>query len=190
VKESSDEILQGQKHALRQRFLKQREALSEEERRILSLRICENLWKVVPDALSLAAYMPIRGEVDVRPLMLRWLERGRRLFLPRVRGRELEMVEVTDLKRDLAPGRFGILEPRGEGGSELPLVVLVPGVVFDREGYRIGYGAGFYDRFLAAKGERVAIGVAYRFQIVDSLPHDEHDRKMMLVVCEEGYYKL
>ncbi|NPV37694.1 5-formyltetrahydrofolate cyclo-ligase [Brevinematales bacterium NS] len=182
-----------EKVILRRSFLAMREALSEETREQLSWQIERWLEKLlgekVSPEVSLMAYWPIRGEVDVLPLMKWWLKKGGRLFLPRVRSREIEVAEVRDLGRDVVKGKYGIPEPVGEMIICVPTFILVPGVVFDERGFRIGYGGGFYDRFLSRMTESHTIGVAYRFQVLRALPHDEHDVSLDRVVCEEGWLK-
>ncbi|MFN4217008.1 MAG: 5-formyltetrahydrofolate cyclo-ligase [Brevinematales bacterium] len=182
-----------EKAILRRSFLAMREALSEETREYLSWKIerwLEGLLgeRVFP-GVSLMAYWPIRGEVDVLPLMKWWLERGGRLFLPRVCSREMEVAEVRDLGLDVVRGKYGIPEPVGETVACVPTFILVPGVVFDERGFRIGYGGGFYDRFLSKAKESQTIGVAYSFQVLRVLPHDEHDVCLDRIVCETGWLK-
>jgi len=178
-----------EKAILRKSFLAMREALSENFRQSLSIQVCAWVEKDLASVSSLMAYWPFRGEVDVRGILGRWIAEGRMVWLPRVHGREIEVVRVRDLERDLQPGRFGILEPVGEAVSVIPEVILVPGVAFDRAGYRLGYGGGFYDRFLSRMKGALTIGVAYGFQVVERLPHGEHDSCVDRVVCETGWIK-
>ncbi|MCX7883288.1 MAG: 5-formyltetrahydrofolate cyclo-ligase [Brevinematales bacterium] len=177
------------KTLLRQTFLAKREDLSPLLRDELSSRVREWLRDFLWGKEAFLGYWPIRGEVDILPLMEEWQKEGKRLFLPRVKGKEIEVVEVRDLSRDVARGRFGIPEPVGERAVEVPDVILVPGVVFDEMGFRIGYGGGFYDRFLSQQPAAETVGVAYRFQILPTLPHHDGDVAVESLVCEEGWIK-
>ncbi len=104
-----------------------------------------------------------------------------------MRDAELEFVRV-DSRADLAHGAFGVMEPSGRdlvAPAQLDLVV-VPGVAFDRSGYRLGYGKGFYDRALHdTTAKTVHVGLSYEFQLVGALPAEKHDIGMDLIVTEE-----
>ncbi len=177
------------KSALRRFFLAQREALSLHERESLSQAVVSWLPQALAGYERLMAYWPVRGEVDLLPFCRWWLKEGRDLFLPRVRGKEIEIVRVQNLDSDMGQGYAGIPEPQGEASSEVPEVILVPGVAFDEDGFRLGYGAGFYDRFLSRCEHVRTIGVAYRFQVVRKLPHHDADIPVQRVVCEDGWIR-
>jgi 5-formyltetrahydrofolate cyclo-ligase len=137
-------------------------------------------------ALTVALYCPTRNEVFTEELFATARRHGKRVAYPRVRGGQLEFVQVADLQT-LTPGAFGILEPVGDSLlrlGELDLVV-VPGVAFDRRGHRLGYGKGFYDRLLHGAPPAVLAGLCFDFQLVDVLPHEEHDVCMDLLVTDE-----
>jgi 5-formyltetrahydrofolate cyclo-ligase len=144
---------------------------------------------VIATATTVLCFASFRSEVDTAPLVGWCLERGRAVALPRIMGpRHLEAFAVTDPRRDLVPGRWGIPEPR----QGLPLVdpaaidvVVVPGAAFDARGGRVGYGGGFYDGFLARMrpGTR-RIGICFDLQVVESVPREAHDLCVDLVVTE------
>jgi len=164
------------KEGLRRRFLARRRSLNPEEVRVLSEAICA--WvRDLPyfrGAGLLFTYVAFRQEVDPAGLMAVAWEEGKRVAVPRVdrQGRRLVAVEIRGWE-DLSPGTWGILEPGPEGRVVAPEEIdlaLVPGVAFDRRGYRLGYGGGYYDRFLPLlRSEAVSVGLAYGFQIADSL---------------------
>jgi len=114
------------------------------------------------------------------------LSRGSRLVLPKVAGEELELLYVEDLS-SLERGAYGIPEPSGgqKASPEEIEFAAVPGVAFDREGYRLGFGKGYYDRLLK-KISAPKVGVAYSFQVIDYVPRDEWDEPVDLIVTEEG----
>lgn len=114
------------------------------------------------------------------------LASGKQLAYPRVREEQLEFVVVTKLG-DLLAGAFGILEPQGQElvPVEALEAMVVPGVVFDRAGHRLGYGRGFYDRALnKCRTTCVAVGFAYDFQLIETLPIAAHDQKLSRLVTE------
>jgi len=137
-------------------------------------------------AECLALYSAIHNEVLTGTVFTRAIEDGKTLVYPRIKDDELEFVEVLSLA-DLAPGAFGVLEPKGRQLvpiEELPLIV-VPGVAFDLAGHRLGYGRGFYDRALAAcRADCMKVGFAYDSQLLDALPAAKHDQRLSVLITE------
>lgn len=137
-------------------------------------------------AASLALYSPFRNEVFTEEIFRQARRCGKRIAYPRIGRTMLEFVEVEDLST-LRPGAFGILEPAGERTIDFGhlQLVAVPGVAFDFEGYRLGYGQGFYDRVLHGTGRRPAlVGFCFELQLVSALPAEDHDIPMDLIVTE------
>lgn len=128
---------------------------------------------------SIMLYASMRSEMDTRWLVAAARDRGMRVALPRVvkSERRMEAVWVAG-PEELAPGTMGIMEPRLEIPSADPRdleLVIVPGLGFDRQGYRLGYGAGYYDRFLPEATTALRIGLTYEQCLVDALPREAHD---------------
>jgi 5-formyltetrahydrofolate cyclo-ligase len=125
------------------------------------------------------AFVGFGGEPDTDPLMARLHAEGKRLVLPRVEGRELV---VADGEGPRVRSSFGVEEPQGPAlALDLVQLVIVPGLAFTTAGDRLGYGGGFYDRFLP----RVAapnVGVCFAEQLVPELPTDAHDTRVQRVV--------
>ncbi|WP_457639450.1 5-formyltetrahydrofolate cyclo-ligase [Persephonella sp.] len=149
-----------------------------------SKKIAENFIKLphLKQAKNILLYYPHKNEVDTRFIIEKLLKSGKfNLFLPKVHKNHLLPVKVSDLS-GLKKGFAGIMEPEGEPfpPERLDLVV-VPAVAFDLKGHRLGYGKGYYDRFLKKTGS-LNVGVAYDFQVVDSLPSQEHDVPVDLIV--------
>jgi 5-formyltetrahydrofolate cyclo-ligase len=141
-------------------------------------------------ARSFLLYAPMPDEVDITPLIDELLASGRCVFLPVCRpGRaEFDAVSIRSRAEDLAPGRFGIMTPRpglvpaDSGDVDF---TLVPGLAFDRRGYRVGRGGGYYDRFLAKLGDRaVRAALALDFQLFATVPAAGHDQQVDLIVGE------
>lgn len=136
------------------------------------------------------SYMPHGKEVDINPLNGWILDQGKILCLPRVISpTEMEARIVTSLKHGLSNGSFGIMEPTADNqlieNSKID-IVLVPGLAFDKTGNRMGHGAGYYDRFLSNCPKRTLfVGVAYWFQVFDSIPSDLYDVRVHKIVTEK-----
>lgn len=187
------ELVEKERKALRAGILARRLALDPGEVARLSERIRVHLVGMAPyrECRTLLGYVSFRQEVDTLPLLREALEGGKRLVLPRVNRRErtLELYRVTDLV-DLQPGYQGILEPDPRRCSRVDPdeieLVLVPGVAFDRRGYRLGYGGGYYDRLLTDIPRALKAGLAFSLQVVEFLPIFPHDQPVDLLVTEEG----
>jgi 5-formyltetrahydrofolate cyclo-ligase len=141
--------------------------------RLLEAQAC---WQ---QARCILAFMPMPEELDVRPAVLRALQAGRRMVLPRYRPaqRDYEVCEVANLTSDLQVGAFGIAEPAAHcavGRLSQVDFVLVPGLAFDEAGRRLGRGKGFFDRLLADV-QGVKCGVGFDWQIVAQVPVASHD---------------
>ena len=158
----------------------------------LSRRLLDALKRYEPACVGF--YWPLPGEFDARAAIAIWLAPGvhRQASLPVVRKRG-EALEFHAWAPDtpMKIGHHRIPEPAAEV-AVVPDLLFVPCVGFDGEGYRLGYGGGYYDRTLAelrADGHIVAIGVAYAGQEVAQLPHDVHDQRLDGVVTERGFRK-
>ncbi len=134
----------------------------------------------------LALYSAIHNEVLTDTVARQALEVGKTLVYPRIKGEDLEFVEIQALE-ELASGAYGVLEPQGNrsvAAEELDLVV-VPGVAFDEVGHRLGYGRGFYDRALSAcRTDCTKVGFAYDSQLLAGLPCAEYDQKLSVLITE------
>lgn len=182
------------KAALRARLLAERRALPRTEASRLSALALGRLrdlaaWR---EAVEVLLYMPVRGEVDVSPLLAELWARGARALLPRCRPGapgELDLACCAGLD-ELAPGAYGIPEPDPAACPALdecgPDLILVPAVGLDRQGARLGHGAGYYDRLLARPdlARAVVAAPAYAFQVVERLPVDPWDWPVDVIVTE------
>lgn len=138
-----------------------------------------------PPGAVVSGFWPIGEEIDIRPLLHRLHERGHTVVLPVTPKRGNPLTFRTWRPGDvLQPERFGTFRPEGE--DAVPDFLLVPLLAFDRRGYRLGYGAGFYDRTLASLPRSFALGVAYAVQEVPEVPAGEHDMRLGAVATENG----
>lgn len=186
------------KAALRKMLLARRAALSAAEAARLSRLIQEHILasKAWQNARQVVLYSAIRNEVDTDLLFADARAKGRQALFPRCLPGKTGIMELAACSgpEAMRPGVFGILEPDPAAcpalsGADLhPDIVITPGVGFDRHGGRLGYGAGYYDRIL--KGPEFdnahLIGVAYAFQLVDSVYPDPWDHRLDAVAIEEG----
>jgi len=177
---------------LRTNILAARDGLPAEARHQKSRIITERLL-ALPEfagARSVFAYVSFRSEVETRDLIAHCLHKGVVVSVPLTLPAEhrLRPYAITDPSRDLAPGYCGIPEPL----QTLPLVdpasiemVVVPGSVFDARGGRLGYGGGYYDRFLqGAAPQALRIGLAFDLQVVTAVPLKSHDQQLDYLITE------
>lgn len=187
--------------ALRKRVIEQRAALSDAQLAESAQRLSER-FAATPEyrqAESIAAYWPVRGEADVRPLIEQALEAGKRVYLPVVGDDGLLRFAPYDPNSVLANNRLGIPEPQVDPGAlvrprDLELVI-VPLTVFDGQGNRLGMGGGFYDRSFAFLNEEPALtqpilaGAAHEFQHTERLPTCPWDIPARLVVTDQRIWR-
>lgn len=186
----TDTMIEEAKAALRERAHTQRATFLENHRTAAARTVADLFFAAVkpqPDEV-VAAYWPIRDELDCREIVTRLLDEGRRVCLPVVVGRDqpLEM-RVWERGAPLYPAGFGTLAPDESAPVAEPDVVLVPLLGFDKHGTRLGYGGGYYDRTIAAmKDMPRLIGFAFSVQEVDLVPREPHDLQLDAVITERG----
>ncbi len=185
---------QAMKQAIRQRIIAFRQQMEEDERARLSLAIAARLasMEAYRTANTVLAYMNFGAEFSAEIFVQQALRDGKRVLLPRVNRstNELDIYQVMDLLHDLAPGMWGISEPLVERCARVDALeevdfILLPGVAFGRDGTRLGYGGGFYDKLLARMQHQPAlVAGAYTMQIVEGVPQEATDRKVEWLVTE------
>lgn len=173
-----------------QAALAQRNALSGPDAQRWSAQIQDRALALTcySTAQAVALYSPIHHEVDTDRLLDHALASGKKVFLPRWDGHQFTFARIAR-RGELVPGRFGIMEPSGALGltdaDKQRLLVLVPGLVFDGCGNRLGRGGGNYDRLLEqVRGSATAVGLAYEFQIAAAVPARSWDFAMHFIVTE------
>lgn len=195
--ESAARSLHQRKALLRAEVLAQRDGLPPRLRRERSRAIVATITSL-PDfrgAASVLLTSSFGSEFETGDLIAQALAGGKTLLLPLVNktSRMLDLYEVTDPESELARGTYGIAEPRPErcrraSHGEVEWA-LVPGVVYADDGFRIGYGGGYYDRLLPLLPSTVPrVSAAFRFQRRPEVPHGAHDQKIDTVVTESGVY--
>lgn len=200
---AEESLIELDKSTLRQNYLARRDQLSGAERKrqaeIISREIIESDW--FKQAEVVALYAAHGSELNLNAVLEAGFAMGKRMLLPRAETAEKRLTFwAVEEGEELVPGNYGIMEPRIGGKRPFIIdeidVVLVPGIVFDQEGNRIGYGGGYYDRFLVdgavgssdlgkARKRAYTVGVGYKEQIVERLPIiEEHDVRLDIIMSE------
>ena len=176
------------KKEIRKQILAKRRELSDSEVHETSLIICNNIRKskAYKNASDICLYMPINNEVDVAIMVDGVLSDGKKAWLPRVHGDEMDFYHY-DKDTPVIIGAYNITEPDSDIVLEPDdkTLIVMPGAVFSIERDRIGYGGGFYDKYLDKHSEVKTIAACFDFQILDSIPSEEHDIKPLAVISEK-----
>lgn len=178
-------VSKAQKKHLRQSMLKRRDKMPRKERNALSEKICQQLWGLIQEkkVQIVHSYLTMGSEVNVLPLLQKALDHDLIVVAPKtLKKRKMQNLIVTNLK-NMEAGVFGTYHPKDavEYTGEYDLII-VAGLAFDQHAYRIGYGGGYYDTFLAEHPNTFKVGTCYPFQLVESLPVEGHDIKLQKVV--------
>lgn len=176
------------KARLKESILERRNSLSKEQILEKSKKIESKLCNLsqYKESKTIMFFVSFNSEVYTHDLIKSALN-NKIVVIPKVMHHEIEPSLIIDFDNLIPAGKFGILEPievMKISHKNIDLV-LVPGIAFDKEGYRIGYGFGYYDKFLKKVPKAVKIGVAFDFQIVDKIPHEEHDIPVDFIITEE-----
>ncbi|MGB2692550.1 MAG: 5-formyltetrahydrofolate cyclo-ligase [Thermodesulfobacteriota bacterium] len=179
-----------EKDSIRNSVGKKRSALSDVEVKQKSLLISDNLYSLEVFKLSnsIALYSPIQNEVRTESIFNKAIQTEKEVYFPRVNGSSLDFHRIHNLEQ-LQIGKFGVLEPEAhlcKTDIEKIDLFVIPALVFDRSGNRLGYGKGYYDRALADISDSKKVGLSYVLQILDSVPIDKNDRKVGIIVTEQG----
>ena len=176
-----DKIKSGLRSTIRERLSR----ISEAVRAVESIELCDRLEPQLQSARTILFFSPLADELDVWPLLEKFLAAGKICALPSFDPvtQTYAARRVVDLQIDVVTGKFGVREPASRC-EEMPLdrfdLILVPGVAFDVSGNRLGRGKGFYDRLLAG-ASGIKCGVGYDFQLLESVPTDLHDARVDFV---------
>jgi 5-formyltetrahydrofolate cyclo-ligase len=138
-------------------------------------------------AKVVGAYFAIGSEVMTDLIIGRAKILNKKIALPRVEEDKIAFYELP-LTNTLVKGKFGIMEPPPYKPMNKMDILVVPGIAFDKNGNRLGYGKGFYDRLLADKRTKFSIGLAYSFQLVEILPYDLYDKRLDAIASEDGIH--
>ena len=175
------------KKELRRCIREKKRAMTEAEIAAKSARLGELFLQseLYRQAKTIYGYLPYNQEVRTVPMLEQALRDGKRVAVPKVYGDDMRFIYLEDLSR-VEKGYSGIPEPVSDEpvAEDKTALVLMPGMAFDREGHRIGYGGGFYDKFLAAEPEHPTLALCYDFQMLPILETEEFDIPVDCVIWD------
>lgn len=174
-----------EKNTLREEMKRQRALLLPEEKKLLDRAICQRLFSLIQErqAKVIHTFLPMEDEINIFPLLKDLLAKGLTIVAPEaLPKRRLRNWLLQDLDQ-LQDGVYGTQYPAHSqeytGSYDL---IIVPGLAFDHDNFRLGYGAGYYDAFLSDHPEAYAVGIAYPFQVMDRVPREAHDVSLDMMI--------
>ena len=183
-----------ERQRLRKEILGARDLMSASERLEKSHSAMENFWSLpeMKHWSTLFIYVNFRSELETMELIHRCLSQGKRVAVPLVDASTVSMIPllITDPEKDLVPGYYDIPEPDPRKSSRVAAreidAAVIPGSVFDVHGGRLGYGGGYYDRFLVNDAPQARrIGLAFEMQVVEEVPVQPHDQPLDILITEK-----
>ena len=173
------------KRELRRVIREKKRAMTQSDILDASARLAEQLYQTAQykNAKTIYGYLSYNQEVRTLPILRQALLDGKRVAVPKVYGDEMRFIYMDDPEKT-ASGYSGIPEPIADGpvAHDPTALVLMPGLAFDRAGNRMGYGGGFYDRFLAEEPNHPTVALCYEFQMLPSVPREEFDVPVYVVL--------
>ena len=166
------------KQELRKAIRARKRAMTEEEIERRSRSLCQKFLEsdAYQACRTLYGYLPYNQEVRTVPILAQALADGKQVAVPKVYGDDMKFIVLTDLTQ-VSRGYAGIPEPIADEpvAEDETALVLMPGLAFDPQGHRIGYGGGFYDKFLSREPNHPTLALCYEFQMVEHLETEEFD---------------
>ena len=173
------------KKELRCRIKEKKRLMTAEEIETASARLGQLLRETEQyrQASTIYGYLPYNQEVRTTPMLQQALLDGKRVAVPKIYGEEMKFIYLTDLSQ-VEKNSYGIPEPISDEpvAEDVTALVLMPGLAFTKSGDRMGYGGGFYDKFLAAETNHPTVALCYAFQILEHIPTEENDIPVDLVL--------
>ncbi len=173
------------KQELRKNIRQQKKAMTEEMIASASEKLAQQFYATAfyQNAKTVYGYLPYNQEVRTVPILEQALRDGKQVAVPKVYGDTMRFIYLKDLSH-VAKSDMGIPEPVDDGpvADDRTALVLMPGLAFDEKGNRMGYGGGYYDKFLAQEPEHPTVALCYAFQMVDAIPTGDYDIPVDLVL--------
>ncbi len=182
------------KSVLRKKVIQLRDQLTKEEIMEKSSLIAEHLYKMASyrNAKAVMFFISFGSEVDTRPMVEETISRGKQALAPKAikDTRDLIPSQILNWEKDLSPGAYNIPEPEEETlrprEPEIIDLLIVPGVAFDHEKRRLGYGGGYYDRFISLLNPKTPlVALSFELQIISEVPADKWDRRVDYIITEK-----
>ena len=174
------------KSELRYKYKIKRKYFQHSAREVADGAICDALLAALSVYDSFFIYHSYNAEADTHAIIEKLLNSGKKVYLPRVEGNEIVPIRYFGKSDELTKNAYGICEPQGERAKDKIDVCVTPLLAVNERGYRLGYGGGYYDRFFAAHGDILKVGIGYSLQIAGDFVEDTTDERLDKFISERG----
>ena len=174
------------KKTLRKKFISERNSLASNYRNSSTNTIFATLEEqnFFESSEKIFIYVGFGSEIKTETFIKKWINK-KKVFVPKIENNTMYLIQLTSWN-DLEGGHFGILEPKHSNyyTGKIDLVI-TPSIVFDRNGYRLGYGKGYYDKYFSLNNYDISIGLSYDKLLQETVPIDNHDKAVDIIITEE-----
>jgi len=179
-----------EKSKLRDKILKLRNSLDPTMKTIYDEIIFQSVIRLeeYQSAAAIYCYIDFKNEVSTEKIIAHAFSQQKKVAVPKIDAGKMNFYYIKSFD-DLTPGYYNIMEPATDQIADEHGFMILPGVAFDKQGHRIGYGGGFYDKYLSAHRDLYKAAIAYDFQILDSITFEPHDIPIDILISEKGRIK-
>ena len=177
------------KQELRKKFIIKRNKLIDEYRDYASTKILSTIEtnELFKSATKIFIFVGFGSEIATIPFIKKWINK-KQIFVPKIKNGKMNLIRLKSWD-ELAPGHFGVLEPTSSDYYEGKIdLVVTPSIVFDNNGYRLGYGKGYYDKYFSSREYDISVGLSYHKLLQDNVPKEDHDIKVDVIITEEKIF--
>ena len=174
------------KDELRYKYKIKRKYFQHSAREVADGAICDIFLSALGGYESFFIYHSFGAEADTHAIIAKLLSLGKRVYLPRVEDENMVAVRYLGNEDGLVKNRYGIFEPTGQASEEEIDVCVAPLLAVNPQGFRLGYGGGYYDRFFSANKNTIKVGLGYFLQYAEDFTADEWDEPLDKFICERG----
>lgn len=174
------------KKVLRKKYILNRDNLSKDYRESSTNSIFSTLEKCsfFKTSEKIFIFVGFDSEIQTENFIKKWINK-KQIFVPKIENGKMNLIRLKSWD-ELAPGHFGVLEPTSSDYYEGKIdLVVTPSIVFDKNGYRLGYGKGYYDRYFTENEYKISVGLCYHKLLQENVPKEEHDKQVDIIITEE-----
>ena len=177
------------KKTLRKKFISERNNLASDYRNSSTNTIFATLEEqnFFESSEKIFIYVGFGSEITTETFIKKWINK-KQIFVPKIENGKMNLIRLKSWD-ELAPGHFGVLEPTSSDYYEGKIdLVVTPSIVFDNNGYRLGYGKGYYDKYFSSREYDISVGLSYHKLLQDNVPKEDHDIKVDVIITEEKIF--
>ena len=177
------------KKILRKKFISERNSLASNYRDSSTNTILATLEEqnFFESSEKIFIYVGFGSEITTETFIKKWINK-KQIFVPKIENGKMNLIRLKSWD-ELAPGHFGVLEPTSSDYYEGKIdLVVTPSIVFDNNGYRLGYGKGYYDKYFSSREYDISVGLSYHKLLQDNVPKEDHDIKVDVIITEEKIF--